>query len=424
MHTDITEGRLASSIDDVIVTEIRGSESDLASLIGSVIGGNETVPDDVRGGLIRLHRAAQSVPDLTLFVADHGQHKSPLDRIRPSLPTGAGVAVIQRGAVDALLGSISQTSSAPGSSALVALARSHGFDAVVQPVDSTDPQTAQFISQLPESGSGDTSDLDRRVKDIKRHYKDDQTQWAKRYPGFGGQAPAAGSSYAGSQELHALSKSVRFHRWMAEMLRPAIGHDVLEVGAGIGTMTLALAAAYPSSSITSIEPDPALYPQLAQRVQGTGVTTATQSTLELDPTQAFDTLLYVNVLEHIEDHGGELKRAHSLLRPGGKIGIIVPAIPGLYGSLDAKTGHYRRYRKQALASLVEQAGFEVTDLHYFDTVGVLPYWASIKLGSMPALSDRTTMLFDNVLVPMSKLVHRTWKSVPIGKNLLLVAVRR
>jgi hypothetical protein len=112
-----------------------------------------------------------------------------------------------------------------------------------------------------------------------------------------------------------------------------------------------------------------------------------------------------------------------LLRPGGRLGIIVPALPSLYGSLDAKTGHYRRYQKRPLTDLVARSGFEVVDVHYFDTVGVPPYWASIKLGSMPELSDRTTMLFDNVLVPMSKLVHRTWKSVPIGKNLLVIAER-
>lgn len=424
VHIESNNDRFSSSVTDPVVVKVIGSERDLAVQIAAVLGGNETVPEAVRLRLIGLHRSVDSAPDLTLFVDDHPHRQSPFDRVRPSLPTRSGVAAIERTAADVLLASMHQASEAPGSWSLVALARAHGFQSAVQRIDSADAETSAFFSQLPAQPSGDTADLDRRVKALTKCYKDDQTEWAKRYPGFGGQAPSAGSSYAGSQELHSLSKSVRFHRWMAEMLRPAMGRDVLEVGAGIGTMTLALTAAYPASAITSIEPDPALYPLLAKRVEGTTATPSTLSTLELDPGDGFDTLLYVNVLEHIEDHAGELRRAHSLLRSGGKIGIIVPAIPGLYGSLDAKTGHYRRYRKQALAKLVEQAGFVVTDLHYFDTVGVVPYWASIKLGSMPALSERTTMLFDNVLVPLSKLVHRTWKSVPVGKNLLLVATRR
>lgn len=390
--------------------------------------------------MVAAHRQSLSTqrPAVSVFVA-----KAPKAGLRTTVLAGsarvvrrepaaplhsAGVAILERTAAEVLLGSCDASSAAPATHALIVVACAHGFLLKVHSDGQFDADFATTLDPTPVPISREAmKSLALRVKAIRKQHNLDQTEWAKRFPGFGGQAPAAGSTYAGSQELHSLSKSVRFHRWMAEMLRPAIGQhvgaQVLEVGAGIGTMTRALAETYPNSAITSIEPDPALFPLLVERVAGTGVTTATQSTLELDPVGTFDTILYVNVLEHIEDHAGELRRALHLLRPGGRIGIIVPALPGLYGSLDAKTGHYRRYQKAALREVVQAAGFTVTDLHYFDTVGVAPYWVSIKLGSMPALSDRTTMLFDNVLVPMSKLVFRTWKSVPVGKNLLLIASR-
>jgi SAM-dependent methyltransferase len=335
------------------------------------------------------------------------------------IPSSMVAAALSRSSAETFVSSSDPASSLSSVVALTALTQAHGFDVAVIPPTSGEVGRSTDVTLL--SHLGEVRRVRRRTAPLARSYRQDQTAWSQRSAAFAGQRAEAGSTYAGGQELHALSKSVRFHRWMAAMLRPAIGTEVLEVGAGIGTMTRALAETYPAARILSIEPDPALFELLNERVAGRGVETATLSTHELEHQRQFDSVLYVNVLEHIEDHVGELGRAWSLLRPGGHIGIIVPALPRLYGSLDAKTGHYRRYEKQALKRVAEQAGFVVTDLHYFDTVGVLPYWASIKVGSMPALSDRTTYLFDNVLVPMSKVVHKVWKQVPIGKNLLMVA---
>ena len=443
----------AAVADSVIAFDTSGTERELVGRIRSLVGADRAcgnlstssnlsdtgeqaaslIPGPVRERLLAAHRtrvdeSGTGEPAISVFLPAQRPGDGLRNRLRPTVPATPGLVVARRAAIEVLLASCDPAGAAPATCVVLRLGRAHGFDLRVQHGVLSD---TEFAASIPAHSSEATSagfrgglkQLQPRVREITRQHAADQTEWAKRFPGFGGQAPAAGSTYAGSQELHSLSRSVRFHRWMAEMLRPAMGVRVLEVGAGIGTMTRALAETYPTSAIVSIEPDPALFPLLVQRVSGTTVRTATQSTLELDDADGFDTVLYVNVLEHIEDHAAELRRAFGLLLPGGCIGIIVPALPSLYGSLDAKTGHYRRYQKTALRAVVEGAGFSITDLHYFDTVGVAPYWATIKLGTMAALSDRTTMLFDNVLVPMSKLVHRTWKSVPIGKNLLVIARR-
>jgi SAM-dependent methyltransferase len=332
--------------------------------------------------------------------------------------------LVTRRAIECFLES-SVPSNGDGMQAAAVLLRAHGY--AVESLIATGTTVSQPSVRKSVPLKIRDSNLHKRAKQITKQHHQDQTIWAQRSPAFAGQAPVAGSTYAGGQELNSLSKAPRFHRWMASMLRPAFGESaspkVLEVGAGIGTMTKALAATYPNAKILSIEPDDGLSDLLNERVAASGVDTAAVSTHEITELAEFDTVLYVNVLEHIEDHVGELKRAYELLKPGGCVGVIVPAIPSLYGSLDAKTGHFRRYKKEVLRSTAVAAGFQVTELYYFDAVGVIPYWATIKVGAMPALSDRTTFLFDNGLVPLSKVAHKVWKQIPIGKNLLLVGCK-
>ncbi len=369
-------------------------------------------------GLQRRHDTTDAA--VTVCVRAHG-NSNLTNVIRrfggTNYPRSAVALAISRPAAEAFLAVSCQTQIA-AVPAVWMLLRAEGFQIEVM------AHTGLTLATVaPTFRRGDHLQLRKRANEIASEHRRDQTKWSQRSSSFAGQEPVAGSQYAGGEELRALSKSYRFHRWMATLLGPAIGNpnaSVLEVGAGLGTMTKALSETYPAAKILAIEPDPALSGALAQKVQGLNVETSIVSTHELDRTHTFDTVLYVNVLEHIEDHLGELKRAYELLKPGGRVGIIVPAIPSLYGSLDAKTGHFRRYEKASLGRVAEAAGFSVSELHYFDVVSVLPYWASIKVGSMPVLSDRTTYLFDNVLVPMSKLAHKCWKQPPIGKNLLLV----
>jgi 2-polyprenyl-3-methyl-5-hydroxy-6-metoxy-1,4-benzoquinol methylase len=401
-----TEGQLADALQHVLVSN---HEAEVL-LLGAPEALDDLVDSHVRSGAA-----------LTVVVAE-GEGSGLVSRGFNHWhgPRGFAGAAISRSVAETFLSSTLQHSTVSTALALPALARAHGFD-VAQVVNSSAVPDQRRRAGRTSQGFSDLRSIRRRSRLIARSYRHDQTEWSQRSSGFAGQGAQAGSSYAGSQELHSLSKAVRFHRWIAELLGPAIGKEVLEVGAGIGTMTLALAHSFPQANILSIEPDPALYGLLNERVNRSGVETATASTHELAGERQFDSVLYVNVLEHIEDHVGELRRASALLRSGGNVGIVVPAVPRLYGSLDAKTGHFRRYEKRALQQVAEQAGLVVTNLHYFDVVGVIPYWASVKVGAMPALNDRTTYLFDNVLVPMSKVAHKLWKQPPIGKNLLMVA---
>src|SRR5690242_15862306 len=85
----------------------------------------------------------------------------------------------------------------------------------------------------------------------------------------------------------------------------------------------------------------------------------------------FDSVVYVNVLEHIEDHAAELLRIRAALRPGGHAFIFVPALQWLYSRLDRQVGHFRRYHKAPLAKLIAGSGLSLVNLRYFDAAGVL-----------------------------------------------------
>jgi SAM-dependent methyltransferase len=199
---------------------------------------------------------------------------------------------------------------------------------------------------------------------------------------------------------------------------------VLEVGAGIGTITRRLVESDPDLEIVALEPaanvfeDLASYAALEARVSAHRETLREHLTAEGEP---FDAVIYLNVLEHVEQDAQELRLAATVLRPGGTLLVFGPALEWLYGELDYKAGHYRRYSVAGLRRLVREAGFEVVSLRYFDVLGVLPYLVAYRLLRRPAISGSTMWGYDRLLVPVSRLLQRVVRRPPLGKNVMLVA---
>ena len=138
-------------------------------------------------------------------------------------------------------------------------------------------------------------------------------------------------------------------------------------------------------------------------------------------TTPFDTVVYVNVLEHIADDLDELRTARRLLAPGGQLALFVPAMPSLYGSLDYKSGHYRRYTHDQLASLLDRAGYVDADVRYVDLLGVAPYWFMYRVLNVGRLDRASSTGYDRVIVPLSRAVQRLARRPPRGKNLIAIA---
>ena len=138
---------------------------------------------------------------------------------------------------------------------------------------------------------------------------------------------------------------------------------------------------------------------------------------------AVDTVVMVNVLEHIQNDREVLFQLCRILRPGGHLLIFVPALRGLMSKLDLLFGHFRRYHRAELLEKITQAGGEVQLCRYFDFLGVFPWFLLNKLMGATTFNPKLVHINDKFVVPISAAVERVI-SPPFGKNIILVARKR
>jgi 2-polyprenyl-3-methyl-5-hydroxy-6-metoxy-1,4-benzoquinol methylase len=265
------------------------------------------------------------------------------------------------------------------------------------------------------------------VAEVRSESRRDQATWAARSPRMQAQSASSNSQFGAAEELENLAQANRFFGWIADELAPHLGHRILEVGAGIGTIAIKMAERKPASRITAIEPAVNLFDELQSATARHRNVTALQLTsqeLVAGRPQQFDSVVYVNVLEHILDDAAEMRTAFELVAPGGSLGVFVPAMSQLYGSLDYKSGHHRRYDKTQLHDVIAGAGFEIVELRYIEVAGVLPYWLMYRVLNRQSLSSMSSGVFDRMVVPVSKTAQRLVPNPPFGKNLLAIARRR
>lgn len=223
------------------------------------------------------------------------------------------------------------------------------------------------------------------------------------------------------KDLEEMSFAPKYHQWILDSFAGALGKRVAEIGAGSGNFTRLLLADG-QRSVTAFEPSGNMYARLQDLSRAFANLQTFNCPLEQEAgalAGTFDNVLYINVLEHIEDDAAELRHAHRILNDTGRLVIFVPALSGLYSPFDKVIGHYRRYHKQPLRELVTAAGFTVDKLFYFDVAGILPWYVNfVLLGSENI--PRSVVLYDNLVVPVMKRLERLVRP-PVGKNLLLVA---
>ncbi len=179
------------------------------------------------------------------------------------------------------------------------------------------------------------------------------------------------------EELEHLAAAPRLCDWMFEQFAGDVRGSVTEVGAGIGTFSARLLAAG-AEQLLLLEPEPSCASELERRFGAEArvrmVREALPKAPSLSPSQS-DLVLCQNVLEHVDDDEAAVRAMASALRPGGRLALLVPAGPRLFGPLDLSYGHRRRYTREQVDRLLRNAGLTVLELRHFNLLGVPGWWA-------------------------------------------------
>ena len=222
------------------------------------------------------------------------------------------------------------------------------------------------------------------------------------------------------RDLELMAEARRYRRWVTDVIRPYVGRHVLEVGAGIGNYSEFLA----DRPLVALEISPTLVRYLRRRFAGKANVTVVEQDI-LDPSvlalkaRRFDTVVCLDVLEHLADDEKALRHIHELLADGGHFLLKVPAIPALYGTIDRAIGHARRYRFDVLRRLLKDAGFIEVRQHYMNLVGFFAWWMNARVWRRTVQSAAQIRAFDRWVVPVSRSLERRW-SPPFGQSLVAV----
>jgi len=218
--------------------------------------------------------------------------------------------------------------------------------------------------------------------------------------------------YAGT-ELDLFERAANWKRRIAELARPWIRGRVLEVGAGTGGTTIAMPVDR-AERWTCLEPDPEQCARIDERVAAGAlpgkVEVRTGRISDLD--QAYDCILYIDVLEHIEDDGGELRAACERLDADGALIVLSPSLPFLSTPFDEHVGHFRRYTRRSLSDVVP-ADLVRERLIYVDSVGLLASLGNRLLLRSAHPTHGQIQFWDRWLVPASNWLDVV---VPYGKS--------
>jgi len=224
----------------------------------------------------------------------------------------------------------------------------------------------------------------------------------------------------GGEILERMNRAPRYNRWMAEVIRPYVGDRVLEVGAGTGNLAIQLMPRtvywatdvnphYLEYLVTLRATRPYLRVAYTNAIEGASFPTG----------QSFDTVVCLNVVEHVKDDLGTLRNIHDCLAEGGRAIVLVPCGPKIFGTLDEVLGHCRRYTKEQLATVAQQAGFRVEQILGFNRAGVPAWWLNGRvLGRTTFGLGQIRVL--NFLTPLFRVAD-SWLPLP---PLSLIAILR
>lgn len=227
-----------------------------------------------------------------------------------------------------------------------------------------------------------------------------------------------GDQQVQSEVLEGLATAVNHRRWFVELALPYLGDNPIEIGSGLGDYALAWAEHAPR--FTATEADPERLVQLKSRLEALSHVEVREMLLPCTVTAQHSAVVSYNVLEHIEDHVGALRSMASLVRPGGRVVLIVPAFQFALGPADIATGHVRRYTKKTMRAALTEAGLTVERMFYANALGLIGYYLATCVFRLMPKEGPMVKMYDTLVLPVTKAAERIVRP-PFGQSVFAVA---
>jgi SAM-dependent methyltransferase len=218
-----------------------------------------------------------------------------------------------------------------------------------------------------------------------------------------------------------MSRAKRYFEWQARVVKEHLGQRVLETGCGVGNFTrhltdreLVVSMDVVEECVDRARAHFAGHPNMQFRC----LDVQDPRFLDLKTLRA-DTVVCLNVLEHVRDDRLALKHMHHVLAPGGRAIFLLPAFESLYGPIDQNLGHFRRYSKSSWRKMAEEVGFRVTHLRYFNFMGFFGWWSNAHILRRQTQSAFQIDLFERLAVPVESFLE-SWMEPPVGQSIFTV----
>ena len=219
--------------------------------------------------------------------------------------------------------------------------------------------------------------------------------------------------------LETLTAARRYNAWLADLVRPYLGDDPVEIGAGIGTYSaLWLEHGVPRLTVTDIHRS--ALAALGERFDRDPRVTVMPLDLTAPPAGTHSALVALNVLEHIADDVSGLRGAVRLVRPGGLVTVVVPAFGFAMSRFDQEIGHHRRYTVASLRAAFRQAGLVPVEVRYLNAAGLVAWVAGMKWLRLAPHEGPAVRIWDALMVPPTRAIERRVRP-PFGQSVFGLA---
>lgn len=220
----------------------------------------------------------------------------------------------------------------------------------------------------------------------------------------------------GAKTLKIMKTASWYNNWLFSMIAPDIKGEILEIGAGVGNFTSLLAKL---GNVVTIDINQEYIKKLRKLIGENAGFGDIESGKYFFKNREFDTIVCLNVLEHIKKDKQAILNMYNLLKVGGKLVLLVPAHQFNYGTLDVNLGHFKRYSKEPLKRKLKKTGFNINRVRYLNLLGAIGWFINARILKRKLLPKNQLSIFDKIARPflvMEKVIEPAF-----GLSLLVIA---